>query len=69
MKSLALFLVLSILFTLALTSETSEGTSTSTEAPCESKCLGCQQTVFNLKFHNKANCKNNHCRTTVLKFF
>jgi hypothetical protein len=69
MKSLAVFLVLSILFTFSLTLETSEGITTSTETPCESKCLACQQTVYNLKFHKKANCKNNHCRTTVLKLF
>lgn len=61
MKSLALFIVLSIFISFAMSNEA----SASTDSPCESKCMACQQTAYNLKFHRKANCQKNHCRTTV----
>jgi len=35
--------------------------------PCQSKCMACQQTAYNIKFYQKANCKRNQCKTTVLK--
>lgn len=57
MKSLAYFLVLTLVSSIAM--------SKFNDKPCDSPCLVCQQTVYNLKFYGKANCKNQHCRTTV----
>lgn len=37
-----------------------------TPAPCESKCMACQQAAYNIKFYQTPNCKNNHCKATVI---
>lgn len=67
MKSLALYISLSLLISFSLQSSYNSNFENSfdSETPCESKCLACQQTVYNLKFHQTANCKKNHCRSTV----
>jgi len=37
------------------------------ETPCDNPCLTCQLTAYNLKFHQKSNCKTTHCRNTCQK--
>ena len=77
MKSIALYLILSCLISFSLqysdTSSSNSHTDSNSEldkkkhkaVPCESKCLACQQAAYNIKFYQKANCKNNHCKSTV----
>lgn len=78
MKSIALFLILTFLISFSLgnshsSSSNSHKSKTQSEkkkkhsAPCESKCMACQQTAYNIKFYNKANCKNSHCKSTCHK--
>jgi hypothetical protein len=64
MKSLAIFLLLNVLISIVRLNTTESFALT--EAPCESKCIACQETAYNLKFHNQANCKNGHCKSTVI---
>jgi hypothetical protein len=68
MKSLAMFVVLCVLVSFVYTTAvTTDATSfIERDQPCESKCLACQQTVFNLKFTRKPGCTKDLCRTTVL---
>ncbi len=64
MKSLAYFLVFSILISFALSNEVSSDLSTDSK-PCDSTCLQCQETVYALKFHGTADCGYSHCKNTV----
>ena len=79
MKSIALYLILTCLVSFSLqysdTSMSNSHTNSNSEieetkkkhkaVPCESKCMACQQAAYNIKFYQKANCKNNHCKSTV----
>lgn len=69
MKSLAIFLILSVLISFSFATQSNFQIQELTESPCDSQCLSCQQVVYNLKFQNKANCQNSHCKSTVFKIF
>jgi hypothetical protein len=71
MKSLAIYIILSILISFSLQNSTTANIENfiESEVPCESKCLACQKTVYNLKFYQTPNCKKNHCKSTVFNFY
>ena len=66
MKSIALFIILTFMISFSVqNSDTISEKSEKKNSPCESKCMACQQTAYNIKFYQKPNCKKNHCKSTV----
>ncbi len=68
MKSLALFLTMCVLFTFTSSFNAFEEVSLERSNSCKSKCDGCQNTVYDFKFNNIADCNNSKCRDTVIFF-
>lgn len=60
MKSLAVLIVFSLVLNVL---------NIKFEQACESKCLVCQQTVYNLKFYQNDGCAASVCQTNVNYFF
>ena len=66
MKSIAIYIILTFMISFSVqNSDTTSNTIEKKHTPCESKCMACQQTAYNIKFYQKPNCKKNHCKTTV----
>jgi hypothetical protein len=72
MKSLAMFIAFNFLISFAFSTSFTSSLNFKSEFEsesgpnCENKCLACQSAVYSLKFYGKADCKSNHCRSTVI---
>jgi hypothetical protein len=65
MKNLALFLSMCVLLSFVTSFDSQEGSSVERSHNCKNPCEGCQNTVYSLKFNNRADCNNSKCSDTV----
>lgn len=69
MKNFTIFILFNVLFSYVINYEASNILNDSLSSSCQNKCLTCQQTIYNLKFNNKAGCANTQCESTVTDYF